>query len=120
MDGVDVVSLGLLVWLLPLRELYTHYMVWMIVPFLMRGRLVQSIGVGGLLEVANTMAVWSWNIPPNPLPWMTTAYGFFLTSIAYASVNTFAITMVLKGRAGNKEALRMTRLKPRGLASLTS
>lgn len=103
LDGVDVVLLGLLVWLLPLRELYTHYMVWMIVPFLMRGRLLQSIIVAGLLELANTMAVWSWNIPPNPFPWMTTAYGFFLTSLVYASVSMFAMVMVLKGSRGSRE-----------------
>ena len=120
MDGVDVVLLGLLVWLLPLRELYTHYMVWMIVPFLMRGRLTQSIVLGGLLELANTMAVWSWNIPPNPFPWMTTAYGFFLTSIAYASVSTFAIIMVLKGSAGKGKTLGTASLRIGGGASLMS
>jgi hypothetical protein len=102
LEAVDVVVLGLLVWLLPLRELYTHYMVWMIVPFLMRGRWSQSIIVAGLLELANTTAVWSWNIPPNPFPWMTTAYGFFLTSIAYASVSAFAMVMVLKGSRGSE------------------
>jgi hypothetical protein len=120
LEAVDVVVLGLLVWLLPLRELYTHYMVWMIVPFLMRGRLVQSIIVGGLLELANTMAIWSWNISPNPFPWMTTPYGFFLTSIAYASVSIFAIIMVLKGSAGNGEALRPVILRTGGRVSLTS
>src|SRR6059036_254551 len=46
LNPVDVVVIGLLVWLIPLRQIYTHYLVWAIVPFLMRGRLGQILVVG--------------------------------------------------------------------------
>ncbi len=96
LGGVDVVLIGLLVWLIPLRQLYTHYVVWAMVPFLARGRVLQSILAGGLLELANTMAAWSWNIPPNPVPVMNTVYGFFATSLVYLALNLTALVSVVK------------------------
>lgn len=96
MNAIDVVSLGLLVWLIPLRQIYTHYVVWAIVPFIMRGRLRQTIVVGGLLEFANTMASWSWNLPPDPFPVLATPFGFLATSIAYLSVSVSALIFILK------------------------
>ena len=96
LSSVDVILIGLLVWLIPLRQLYTHYVVWAMVPFLARGRALQSVLAGGLLELANTMAVWSWNIPPNPFPAMNTAYGFFVTSLVYFALNTTALVCAVK------------------------
>lgn len=93
---VDIVLLGLLAWLLPLRQLYTQYIVWAAIPLLMRGRLKETILLAGLLELANTMAVWSWGVAPNPFPAMTTIYGFFLTSIAYLAWNSAALATVLR------------------------
>ncbi len=95
--ATDVVLLGLLVWLIPLRQLYTHYVVWAIIPLLARGRLKESIIAGAILELANTMAVWSWNIPPNPFPPMTTTYGFFLTSLVYAGLGVLSLLFVVRG-----------------------
>ncbi len=54
---VEVVLLGLLAWLIPLRELYPFYVVWAIIPFLMRARAWEAIILGGLFETANTMAL---------------------------------------------------------------
>src|SRR5437867_4480992 len=96
LSPVDVVALGLLVWLIPLRQIYTHYLVWAIVPFLMRGRLRQTLVVGSLLEFANTMSSWSWDLPPDPFPVMATAYGFFATSIVYLSVSLTALVFIVK------------------------
>ncbi len=96
LSGVDVVLIGLLAWLIPLRQLYTHYIVWAMVPFLARGRVLQSVIAGGLLELANTMAVWSWNIPPNPVPAMNTIYGFFATSLVYLALNLTALVSVVR------------------------
>src|SRR5213594_3006675 len=96
LSPVDVVALGLLVWLIPLRQIYTHYLVWAIVPFLMRGRLRQTLVVGSLLEFANTMSSWSWGLPPDPFPVMATAYGFFATSIVYLSVSLTALVFIMK------------------------
>jgi hypothetical protein len=93
---VDIVALGLLVWLMPLRQIYTHYLVWAIVPFLMRGRLRQTLVVGALLEFANTMSSWSWNLPPDPFPELSTPLGFFVTSLVYFSVSLTALLFILK------------------------
>jgi hypothetical protein len=93
---VDVVALGLFVWLIPLRQIYTHYLVWAIVPFLMRGRLRQTLIVGSLLELANTMSSWSWNLPPDPFPELSTPLGFFVTSLVYFSVSLTALFFIVK------------------------
>lgn len=96
LQPVEIVLLGLLAWLLPLRQLYTQYIVWAAVPLLMRGRLKETITLALLLELANTMAVWSWGVTPNPFPIMTTIYGFFLTSLAYLAWNTTALALTLR------------------------
>src|SRR5256712_8037723 len=96
LNPVDAVAIGLLVWLIPLRQIYTHYLVWAIVPFLMRGRLRQTLMVGSLVEIANTMSSWSWDLPPDPFPVLATAYGFFVTSLAYLSVSVTALVFVLR------------------------
>src|SRR2546426_6686425 len=96
LNPVDAVAIGLLVWLIPLRQIYTHYLVWAIVPFLMRGRLRQTLMVGSLLEIANIMSSWSWDLPPDPFPVQATAYGFFVTSLAYLSVSVTALVFVLR------------------------
>src|SRR5438093_2417403 len=96
LNPVDAVAIGLLVWLIPLRQIYTHYLVWAIVPFLMRGRLRQTLMVGSLLEIANIMSSWSWDLPPDPFPVLATAYGFFVTSLAYLSVSVTALVFVLR------------------------
>ncbi len=94
LDPLQVILLGLLVWLLPLRQLYTHYIVWAVIPFLIQGRLRETITIAVLLEAANTMAVWSWGIPPNPFPVMNTVYGFFATSLAFLAWNSIALLLV--------------------------
>ncbi len=96
LDPTDVVSIGLLIWLIPLRQMYTHYLVWAIVPFLMRGRLRQILVVGFLLELANTMASWSWGLPPDPFPIMSSVYGFLATSIVYLSVSITALAFIVR------------------------
>ena len=93
---VDVVTIGLLVWLIPLRQIYTHYLVWAIVPFLMRGRLSQTLIVGGLLELANTMSSWSWDLSPDPFPALATPAGFLATSFVYLSVSATALLFTLR------------------------
>src|SRR2546428_11824865 len=96
LSPVDIVALGLLVWLIPLRQIYTHYLVWAIVPFLMRGRLRQTLIVGSLLELANTMSSWSWDLPPDPFPVLSTAYGFFATSLVYLCVSVTALIFIVR------------------------
>jgi hypothetical protein len=96
LNPVDIVALGLLVWLIPLRQIYTHYLVWVVVPFLMRGRLRQTLIVGSLLELANTMSSWSWDLPPDPFPVLSTPYGFFATSLVYLCVSVTALVFIMR------------------------
>jgi len=96
LNPVDIVALGLLVWLIPLRQIYTHYLIWVVVPFLMRGRLRQTLIVGSLLELANTMSSWSWDLPPDPFPVLSTPYGFFATSLVYLCVNATALVFIMR------------------------
>jgi hypothetical protein len=103
LNPVDTVAIGLLVWLIPLRQIYTHYIVWAIVPVLMRGRLRQTLIVGSLLEVANTMSSWSWDLPPDPFPLLATAYGFFATSLVYLSVSVTALVFIMRGLAERRQ-----------------
>jgi hypothetical protein len=104
LNPVNVVALGIIVWLIPLRQIYTHYMVWAIVPFLMRGRLGQTLVVGSLLELANTMSSWSWDLPPDPFPVLSTPYGFFVTSLVYLSVGVTAITFIIREAAARQQS----------------
>src|SRR5437667_522370 len=103
---IDVVALGLLAWLIPLRQIYTHYLVWAIIPFLMRGRLRQTLVVGSLLELANTMSSWSWNLPPDPFPMLSTPLGLFVTNLVYLSVSLTALFFVVK-KTGHRLPLAM-------------
>src|SRR2546428_7051178 len=103
LNPVDAVAIGLLVWLIPLRQIYTHYLVWAIVPVLLRGRLRQTLMVGSLLELANTMSSWSWNLPPDPFPVMATAYGFFVTSLVYFSVSVTALVFILREMGARRQ-----------------
>ena len=96
LSPADIVAIGLLVWLIPLRQIYTHYLVWAVVPFLMRGRLRQTLIVGSLLELANTMSSWSWDLPPDPFPVLSTAYGFFATSLVYLCVSVTALVFIVR------------------------
>src|SRR5467141_1587001 len=104
LNPVDPVAIGLLVWLIPLRQIYTHYLVWAIVPVLMRGRLRQTLVVGSLLELANTMSSWSWNLPPDPFPVLATAYGFFVTSLVYLSVSVTALVFIMREMGARRQS----------------
>src|SRR5438445_1133218 len=116
LSPADIVAIGLLVWLIPLRQIYTHYLVWAVVPFLMRGRLRQTLIVGSLLELANTMSSWSWDLPPDPFPVLSTAYGFFATSLVYLCVSVTALVFIMReidvrGRLHTRDANRSVPLE---------
>src|SRR5207253_1072527 len=81
LSSIDVVLLGLVAWLIPLRIVYAHYIVWVIIPFLMRGRLRQTIVITGLLQFADTLAYWSSTPNISPIPSIVASYGPVLTSI---------------------------------------
>jgi hypothetical protein len=71
-------------------------LIWVVVPFLMRGRLRQTLIVGSLLELANTMSSWSWDLPPDPFPVLSTPYGFFATSLVYLCVSVTALVFIVR------------------------
>jgi len=80
LNPIDITVLGLLAWLIPLRIVYTHYLVWALIPFLMRGRLKQTIIVAGLQQFADTIAYWTSTPGVSPVPEFQTFYGPVLTS----------------------------------------
>jgi hypothetical protein len=95
LSSIDVMLLGLLAWLIPLRIIYTHYLVWAIIPFLMRGRLTQTIIIAGLLQFADTLAYWTSTPSISPLPGMDTLYGPVLTSLITRLAGAAALVFVL-------------------------
>lgn len=53
LDPVDIIVIGVIVWLLPLRQLPVHYLNWFIIPFLMRGRLMETLLIVSIQEGAS-------------------------------------------------------------------
>ena len=92
---VDIVLLGLLAWLIPLKIEYTHYVAWAIIPILMRGQLRQTIPVIGLLQLADTLSYWSWWPSTSPIPGISTFYGLAATSAIYRFLGLAALGFVL-------------------------
>jgi hypothetical protein len=95
LSPIDVALLGLLAWLIPLRIVYTHYLVWAIVPFLMRGKLKQAILISGLLQLADTLAYWASTPGVSPVPGFQTLYGPVLVSAITRLVGATALILVL-------------------------
>ena len=91
---IDVVLLGLVAWLIPLKIVYTHYIVWAVIPFLMRGRLKQTILIAGLLQFADTLAYWSSSPASGPFPSIVASYGPVLTSLILRLVGATALVFV--------------------------
>jgi hypothetical protein len=95
LSSTEVVVLGLVAWLIPLRIVYAHYIVWAIIPFLMRGRLKQTILMTGLLELADTLAYWSSAPGSSPIPEIATSYGPLLASLVIRIIGATALVFVL-------------------------
>jgi len=104
LSPIDVVLLGLIAWLIPLKIVYAHYIVWAVIPFLMRGRLKQTLVVTGLLELADTLAYWSSLPGSSPISGIVTSYGPVLTSVVIriigATALVFVLTSLRKGTMG--------------------
>ena len=98
---IDVVLLGLVAWLIPLRIVYAHYIVWAIIPFMMRGRLKQTIIITGLLQLADTLAYWSSSPSSGPIPEIVTSYGPVLTSIVIRTIGVTTLVFVLNSLRKN-------------------
>ena len=95
LSPIDVVLLGLIAWLIPLKIVYAHYIVWAVIPFLMRGRLKQTLVVTGLLELADTLAYWSSLPASSPISGIVTSYGPVLTSVVIRIIGATALVFVL-------------------------
>src|SRR2546427_9403833 len=92
---IDVVLLGLVAWLIPLKIVYIHYIVWAIIPFLMRGRLKQTILITGLLQLADTLTYWSSSPGSSPMPDIVAFYGPVLTSLVIRFIGAAVLVFVL-------------------------
>src|SRR5712692_7266523 len=101
LSSIDVMLLGLLTWLIPLRIVYTHYLVWAIIPFLMRGRLKQTIIITGLLQLADTLAYWTSTPSTSPIAAIITSYGPVLTSVVIRIIGVTALVCVLNSLRKN-------------------
>jgi hypothetical protein len=92
---IDVILLGLVAWLIPLKIVYAHYIVWAVIPFLMRGRLKQTIIITGLLQLADTLAYWSSSASSSPIPSTIVSYEPVLTSIVIRVIGVTALVFVM-------------------------
>ncbi len=113
---IDVVLLGLVAWLIPLKIVYTHYIVWAVIPFLMRGRLKQTILVVGLLQFADTLAYWSSSPASGPFPGIVAFYGPVLTSLVIRLVGATALVLVLYSLGKNSIDISQHRNLPASTA----
>jgi hypothetical protein len=98
-DPIQCVLLGIAVWLIPLKIIFTQYVVWAFIPIFMLGKLRQAILLAGLLQLADTMAYWSSFPVYSPVPALGTVYGFFITSSIYLVLSALALRMALKFRS---------------------
>jgi hypothetical protein len=92
---VDIVLLGLLAWLVPLKIEYTHYVAWAIIPILMRGRLKQTIPVLGLFQAADTLSYWSWWPNTSPFPGIDAVYGLATAGLLYRVLGLVSLGFVI-------------------------
>ncbi len=113
---IDVVLLGLVAWLIPLKIVYIHYVVWAVIPFLMRGRLKQTILVVGLLQFADTLAYWSSSPASGPFPGIVAFYGPVLTSLVIRLVGATALVLVLYSLGKNSMDISQHRNLPASTA----
>src|SRR4029077_10218102 len=118
---VDIVLLGLLAWLVPLKIEYTHYVAWAIIPLLMRGQLKQTIPVLGLLQAADTLSYWSWWPNISPFPGLDAVYGLAAAGLLYRVLGLVALGFVVYS-AGLKIATHsiLTSGSPSGFGELAT
>ena len=108
LDPVQIVLLGVTAWMIPLKMLFTAYLIWAFIPVLMLGRLRQTIVLSGLLQAADTMAYWSSFPVYSPIPGLGTVYGFFLTSLVYCIFSVLAmITALTAKNVGTLEKIKI-------------
>src|SRR3989449_7032207 len=105
LNSIDVVLLGLVAWLIPLKIVYTHYIVWAIIPLLMRGRLKQTVIIIGLLQLADTLTYWSSSPASSPMPDIVASYGPVLTSLVIRLIGAAALVFVLNSLRKNSLGL---------------
>ncbi len=95
LNTTDIILLGLVAWLIPLKIEYTHYAAWAIIPVLMRGRIRQTIPVLGLLQLGDTLSYWTWWPNTSPLPGLDSFYGLLTASIVYRTLGIVALGFVV-------------------------
>ena len=97
---IDVLVLGLVAWMLPLRQVHNFYLIWYTIPFLMRGNLPKSIIMVSLQVIAAFVAplCWvgftDWRMLPTP----PSALCFFAIAILYAVCGGLVFSFTLRAR----------------------
>jgi hypothetical protein len=89
---VDIVALGLPVWLIPLCQIPAALLGLGCRPVSMRGCVRQTLMVDSLLELANAMSSWASDLPPDHFSMLSTAHGF-VTSLVYLSARVTALVL---------------------------
>jgi hypothetical protein len=112
LTGIDVILLGLLVWLVPLKIEYTHYVAWAIIPVLMRGRIKLTMPVLGMLQVADTLSYWSWWPSNSPIQGINQSDGLALAGIFYRALGLAALGAVLFSLRNKNRLLRLVQVEP--------
>ena len=92
---IDIVLLGLLAWLIPLKIEYTHYVAWAIIPLLMRGQIRQTIPLLGLLQTADALSYWSWWPNTSPISGVDTFTSMLIISLIYRTISIAGLAFVL-------------------------
>ena len=60
LELLDVLTVGIVIWLLPLRTVSIHYLLWFIIPFLMRGKFLENVFIISIQGIAALTASFSW------------------------------------------------------------
>lgn len=117
LSSTDVVLLGLVAWLIPLRIVYAHYIVWAVIPFLMRGRLRQTFVITGLLQLADTLAYWSSAPGSSPISEIAASYGPLLASLVIRIIGATALVFVLNSLRSTPDNLSTASQQTRTILS---
>jgi len=118
LETTDIILLGLLAWLIPLKIEYTHYVAWSIIPVLMRGRMKQTIPVLGLLQLGDALSYWSWWPSISPLPGIDSFYGLLTASAVYRAVGLVTLGFIFYSLRARTRAAPPTTLEENRLLFL--
>ncbi len=121
LQPAGLVVLGVGAWLLPLRQLQLHYMLWLIIPLLFTGKLRQTIPILAIFEVLNDYTAYlytlngGWNTLTNDL--------YYSSSLVLAQMLTTLIvglSTIMILRTSHRVDIEIPRIVHHGVPILDS